>query len=503
MTARRYLLGLDVGSSFVKAALLDADSGMLAGAASSPATEMRIEAPRPGWAEQDPGEWWRHVVLATRQVLHQTSAPPEAVAAIGISYPMHGLVLVDREQQPLRPAIIWCDSRAVAIGDAAFEAIGRVNCFARLLNSPGNFTASKLKWVKDHEPAVFARADKMLLPGDYVAMRLTGRAATTACGLSEAVLWDFLDGTVSQDVLGVFGLDPKLLPEIVPTFGHQGELTAAAAAEIGLRAGTPVAYRAGDQPNNAFSLKVLGPGEVAATAGTSGVVYGVGDQATWDSGSRVNTFLHVTHAPGTPRYGTLLCVNGTGAVNSWLRRALAPGGAGLSYEEMNALAAGAPIGSDGVILLPFGNGAERALGNREPGVSVHGLSVVRHDRRHLLRAAQEGIVFALHHGMAIMRAMGIEAHTVRAGRANMFLSPVFAHAFASVTGTCLELFDTDGAQGAARAAGLGIGVFGTLADAFASLRVLDRIEASAIDRERYLEAYAAWEAILRRELGTE
>ncbi len=323
MIARRLLLGLDVGSSFVKAALIDAASGAAVAARSAPAAEMRIDAPFPGWAEQDPRDWWLNVVHASRQAMREASARPEEVAAIGISYQMHGLVLVDREGQPLRPSIIWCDSRAVETGDRAFEDLGRINCFARLLNSPGNFTASKAKWVKDHEPEVFARADRMLLPGDYVALRMTGRAATTACGLSEAILWDYLDRGVSQDLLDVLGLERSLVPEMVPTFGNQGELTAAAATELGLRAGTPVAYRAGDQPNNAFSLRVLDPGEVAATAGTSGVVYGVGAQAAWDSDSRVNTFLHVTHTPDSPRFGTLLCVNGTGALNTWLRRALA------------------------------------------------------------------------------------------------------------------------------------------------------------------------------------
>ena len=503
MIARRLLLGLDVGSSFVKAALIDAASGAAVAARSAPAAEMRIDAPFPGWAEQDPRDWWLNVVHASRQAMREASARPEEVAAIGISYQMHGLVLVDREGQPLRPSIIWCDSRAVETGHRAFEDLGRINCFARLLNSPGNFTASKAKWVKDHEPEVFARADRMLLPGDYVALRMTGRAATTACGLSEAILWDYLDRGVSQDLLDVLGLERSLVPEIVPTFGNQGELTAAAATELGLRAGTPVAYRAGDQPNNAFSLRVLDPGEVAATAGTSGVVYGVGAQAAWDSDSRVNTFLHVTHTPDSPRFGTLLCVNGTGALNTWLRRALAGeprGGTGLSYDEMNTLAAGAPIGSDGVVVLPFGNGAERSLGNREPGVSVHGLSVVRHDRRHLLRAAQEGIVFALHHGMGIMREMGVEARTVRAGRANMFLSPLFARAFAAVSGATLELFETDGAQGAARGAGVGAGLFEDTTGAFHGLRMVNRIEPDASDRDGYLQAYAAWERVLRREL---
>ncbi|HSK11272.1 MAG TPA: FGGY family carbohydrate kinase [Vicinamibacterales bacterium] len=492
--SKQYLLGLDIGSSFVKASLLGVEAGRAVASASAPATEMPIGAPRPGWAEQDPRDWWRHAVSAIRQVLADAGAPPAAVGGIGISYQMHGLVLVDRQGQPLRPAIIWCDSRAVPVGEAAFERIGRLTCLARVLNSPGNFTASKLAWVRTHEPEVFADAHKAMLPGDYIAMRLTGRKTTTASGLSEGVLWDFLDGGPSADVLEALGLPEHLLCDLVPTFGVQGAVAAEAAAETGLAPGTPVTYRAGDQPNNAFSLRVLHPGEVAATAGTSGVVYAVTDQASWDSESRVNTFLHVTHTPATPRYGVLLCVNGTGALYSWLKRLL--GGEALGYEEMNRLAAGVPPGADGVVVLPFGNGAERLLGNREPGASVHGVSLVRHGRAHLLRAAQEGIVFALHHGMGVLRGMGLQATAIRAGRANMFLSPVFSQAFADVSGSVVELFDTDGAQGAARAAGLGAGVYASEEDAFAGLRPLDRLEPDLARGEQYQEAYARWQKVL-------
>jgi xylulokinase len=422
------------------------------------------------------------------------------VAAIGVSYQMHGLVVVDREKRVLRPAIIWCDSRAVPMGEWAFDAIGPLSCLARYLNSPGNFTASKLRWVKEHEPDVFSRVDKAMLPGDYIAMRLTGEAATTETGLSEAILWDYLDGGLAQEVLDVLGIPADLLPPVVPTLGLQGTLTASAATTLGLCPGVPIAYRAGDQPNNAFSLKVLEPGEVAATAGTSGVVFGVGDEARWDQQSRVNTFLHVTHRPAAPRYGVLLCVNGTGALNQWLRRTLG-GEAGLTYEQMNREAAATPAGADGLLVLPYGNGAERTLGNHDLGAIVRGLSLVRHGRGHLCRAAQEGIVFALRYGMEIMRDMGVMPGTVRAGRANMFLSPLFARAFADVTGAAVELFETDGAQGAARAAGLGAGIFPTTAEAFAGLAVVERLEPDPARAAQYEEVYARWRGALERELA--
>jgi len=493
----RLLLGLDIGSSFVKAALVDAETGTLVAQASAPSTEMAIAAPKPGWAEQDPAVWWRNAVAATRDALARAERPGTTVCAVGISYQMHGLVVVDRRQQVLRPAIIWCDGRAVEIGQRAFDEIGHLSCLARLLNSPGNFTASKLRWVQEHEPEVFASIDAAMLPGDYIAMRLTGRNATTASGLSEGIFWDFLDGRLSQDVLDVYGLPPSLIPEIVPTFGDQGAVTAGAAADLGLSPGTPVSYRAGDQPNNAFSLNVLEPGEVAATAGTSGVVYGVGDQARWDNESRVNTFLHVNHRPDAPRYGVLLCVNGTGSLNSWMRRTM---GEGRSYDEMNQLALEAPIGSDGVVVLPYGNGAERTLSNRDPGAAVLGLSFNRHTAAHVFRAAQEGIVFALNYGVDIMREMGIDVRAVRAGRANMFLSPLFARAFADTSGAVVELFDTDGAQGAARAAGVGAGIFRSMGEAFGGLRPTARFEPDAATSPQYRVAYQRWLAALTSRL---
>jgi xylulokinase len=489
----KLLLGIDIGSSFVKASLVDVDTGLAVASAAAPSSEMAIAAPQPGWAEQDPADWWRNAVAAVRGTVERAGVRGTSVAAIGVSYQMHGLVVVDRHQRVLRPAIIWCDGRAVEIGQRAFEEIGRLSCLARLLNSPGNFTASKLRWVKEHEPDVFAAVDKAMLPGDYIAMRLTGCAATTASGLSEGIFWDYLDGSVSADVLDVYGLPPSMIPDIVPTFGVQGSVTADAATELGIAPGTPVAYRAGDQPNNAFSLRVLEPGEIAATAGTSGVVYGVGDRARWDNESRVNTFLHVNHRAAAPRYGVLLCVNGTGSLNSWIKRMA---GQGLDYDEMNRLALGTPIGADGIVVLPFGNGAERTLDNRDPGAAILNLSFNRHMHGHLFRAAQEGIAFALNHGVDIMREMGIQVNAVRAGRANLFLSPLFARAFADTADAVVELFETDGAQGAARAAGVGAGIFPTLEDAFGGLQACARFEPDPATAPQYREAYQRWREAL-------
>ena len=491
-----YLLGYDIGSSSVKASLVNADSGKCVASAFYPKTEAPIVALRQGWAEQDPQMWWDNLRLATQAVLAQAEADAAEVKAIGISYQMHGLVCVDKDLKVLRPAIIWCDSRAVPYGQRAFETLGAERCLAHLLNSPGNFTAAKLAWVKENEPDVYGRIHKVMLPGDYIGMRLTGDVCTTVSGLSEGMFWDFKENRVAQFLLDYFGFDASLLPDVRPTFGEQGRLTSRAAAELGLKEGTPVAYRAGDQPNNALSLNVFNPGEIASTAGTSGVVYGVNGTVSYDPRSRVNTFAHVNHTAEQTRLGVLLCINGTGILNSWIKRNVAPDG--LSYADMNTLAAQAPIGSAGVSILPFGNGAERVLQNRETGCSIHGVNFNVHDRRHLLRAAQEGIVFAFRYGIEVMQQMGMAVEKIHTGHANMFLSPVFRETLAGVTGATIELYDTDGSVGAARGAGLGAGIYRTPAETFATLERLAVIEPAEADRPAYAEAYDRWKQCLER-----
>jgi xylulokinase len=492
-----YVLGYDCGTSSIKATLLDTESGRAVAAAISPKKEMAIIAENSGWAEQHPEDWWGNVKTATQKVLADSNIDPNDVKAIGISYQMHGLVLVDKQKQVLRPSIIWCDSRAVQTGQKAFEDIGQDKCLKHLLNSPGNFTASKLKWVQENEPSVYSEIDKAMLPGDYIAMKMTDTICTTVSGLSEGILWDFKQQKQADIVLDYYGIDKELLPEVVPTFSVQGELTNRAADELGLKAGTVISYRAGDQPNNALSLNVLDPGEVAATAGTSGVVYGIGDTPNYDSQSRVNTFAHVNYTKEDPRLGVLLCVNGTGILNSWLRHTVANG---LDYPQMNDLASQAPIGSDGLCILPFGNGAERTLGNKDIGASIHGLNFNTHNVSHVLRAGQEGIVFALNYGLQIMRKMGVQVKTVRAGDANMFLSPLFRQAFATVTDSVVELYTTDGSAGAARGAGIGAGIYQDPQEAFAGLRCTQTIEPENNRRSTYQQAYQQWLEMLNQKL---
>lgn len=493
-----YLLGYDIGSSSVKGSLVDAQTGQCVAQASYPKTEAPISAPQRGWAEQNPEDWWEYVKNVTSQLLYDTRIASEDIIAIGISYQMHGLVVVDRDQQVLRPSIIWCDSRAVPLGEEAFHALGEQYCLEHLLNSPGNFTAAKLAWVKRNQPELFERIDKFMLPGDYIAMRLSGQAVTTASGLSEGILWDFKSDSVSQALLDYYGIDPSMVSTVKPTFGMQGIVSAQAAAETGLAQGTPITYRAGDQPNNALSLNVFEPGEIASTAGTSGVVYGVLGEVNHDPLSRVNPFAHVNHTAQTPRLGVLLCINGTGILNSWMRHNVAD--PGMDYNEMNALAQKAPIGCDGLSVIPFGNGAERMLENRQPGCSMHGIDFNQHGRAHLMRAAQEGIVFSFMYGIEIMEQMGMTVNRIRAGHANMFLSPLFRQTLASVSGAPIELYDTDGSVGAARGAGIGAGIYANHHEAFAALQQLDVIEPDAANRQAYTDAYMLWKQRLNAAL---
>lgn len=486
----RYLLGFDVGSSSVKASLVDADSGVCMASAFYPEKEAPIIAVKSGWAEQDPQMWWNYAKLSLKKVMDYASVTGEDIKAIGISYQMHGLVCVDKQMQVLRPSIIWCDSRAVPYGEKAFEEIGSDKCLSHLLNSPGNFTAAKLAWVKDNEPELFERIYKVMLPGDYIAMKLSGVINTTISGLSEGMFWDFKNKETAGFLLDYFGFDRCVIADIVPTFGVQCEVCASAAEELGLKVGTPISYRAGDQPNNALSLNVFNPGEIASTAGTSGVVYGVLGDVNYDRHSRVNTFAHVNYTKDVNRLGVLLCINGTGILNAWIRRNVAP--EGISYSEMNEIMSTVPIGSEGVTIIPFGNGAERVLENKEVGCSIHGINFNKHGKAHVMRAAQEGIVFSFCYGMEVMHQMGMDIKKIHAGKANMFFSDIFRNTLAGVSGATIELYETDGSVGAAKGAGLGCGIYKDNNEAFASLKKLAVIEPDEKHRGEYLEAYSLW-----------
>ena len=484
------LLGYDIGTSSVKAALVDAQTGQTVASAQYPDSEAPIMAKQPGWAEQDPEMWWDELKQATVRVAQKAGGSLADVKAIGISYQMHGLVCVDKAGNPLRPSIIWCDGRAVPYGNKAFEAIGGERCLQHLLNSPGNFTAAKLAWVKENEPELFAKIDKIMLPGDYIAMRLSGgKKQTTVSGLSEGMFWDFKQGEVSQDIMRFFGFPEELIADIVPTFSVQSTVCAKVADELGIPAGTPIAYRGGDQPNNALSLNVMKPGEIAATGGTSGVVYGVLGEVNYDPLSRVNTFAHVNHTAEQTRLGVLLCINGTGILNAWMRRTVAP--EGISYPEMNDLAETVPVGCEGLSVIPFGNGAERVLQNENIGASIHGINFNIHKKAHLVRAAHEGIAFSFAYGMDIMRQMGMDIKTIKAAHANMFLNSTFRRTLATITGADIQLYETDGSVGAAYGAGIGAGIYKDSDEAFQTLKHLGTTQPET-DVAPYKEAYQRW-----------
>ena len=484
------LLGFDIGSSSIKAALVDAGSGKTLGIAQYPEQEMLISAPYPDWAEQDPNTWWSAACAASRKLLADTGADARQIGGIGISYQMHGLVCLSKTGEVLRPSIIWCDSRAVSIGQQAFESLGQELCLAHFLNSPGNFTASKLRWVKEHEPEVFAQIDKVMLPGDYIAYRMTGEKNTTITGLSEGILWDFKRQQPADLLLEHYGIPADLLPELVPVVGFQGKLHAEAAEALGLPAGIPVGYRAGDQPNNALALNVLRPGEVAATGGTSGVVYAVTDQPRFDPKMRVNSFAHVNYSREHPLTGVLLCINGAGSAYRWARQAF--GFQHLGYNQLEMLAAAIPVGSEGLSVHPFGNGAERMLGNRNPGATFAGVQFNRHEPAHFFRAVLEGIAFSFVYGIGVMREMGIPIHQLRVGNDNLFQSTIFSKTIATLVGAPIEVLSTTGAVGAAKAAGVAAGAYAGIEEAMHGGEIIREIEPEK-DLTEYLNAFQRWE----------
>ncbi|HEX3386686.1 MAG TPA: FGGY family carbohydrate kinase [Mucilaginibacter sp.] len=489
------LLGIDIGTSSIKVSVVDPDTQAAIASAQYPDEENSILSPHPGWAEQSPEMWWLQVQQAIQLCNQSGKYKPADIAAIGISYQMHGLVIVDKNQKVLRDSIIWCDSRAVEIGNKAFETIGEEKCLGSLLNSPGNFTASKLAWVKQNEPGVYAQADKIMLPGDYIAMQLTGEVTTSSSALSEGIFFDFKANGISEYILRYFGFDKALFPPIKPVFGEHGRLLRSVGEKLKLKPGIPVSYKAGDQPNNALSLNVLEPGEVAATAGTSGVIYGVSDKLAYDAQSRVNTFAHVNYGAKQKRLGVLLCINGVGKLYSWARTLFAP----VSYAQMNERAAEAPVGCYGLRILPFGNGVERMLNNKPVGAHIHNIDLNIHGKEHVLRAVHEGIACAFRYGLDIMRENGMDPSVIRAGRANLFLSDLFCEIFVNATGVPVELYKNDGSVGAALGAGIGAGIFTSAKEAFGKM---EKIKSVVPKGRQYESVYQDWKSLLEKQLDS-
>lgn len=489
------LLGIDIGTSFIKVSVVDAVSQQCISTAQYPETENAITSLQSGWAEQSPEMWWDQTAKAIRKLTASKTFDPKDIAAIGISYQMHGLVAVDKHQKVVRDSIIWCDSRAVEIGENAFNAIGENICSSCLLNSPANFTASKLSWVKNNEPGLYEKIDKIMLPGDFIAMKLTGEITTTNSALSEGIFYDFQKEEISKDVMNHFGFADSLMPVVRTLFSSHGTLLPAIAKELSLKEIIPVTYKAGDQLNNALSLNVLEPGEVAATAGTSGVIYAVTDQLYNDKYSRVNAFAHVNHTATHKRLGVLLCINGTGIMNSWIKKMC---GDGLTYKEMDAMCSDIEPGSDGLFILPFGNGAERMLQNKMVGAHINNIDLNKHSKAHIFRAVQEGIAFAFRYGLDIMRENNLHPTIIRAGRSNLFLSDVFIQSFVNATGVAVELYSNDGSVGAALGAGIGAGIYKNFNEAFSNFKPIKKIEPG--NTGLYDELYLNWKKLLEAHL---
>lgn len=491
-------LGIDLGSSSIKLSLYDPIKGTTIGSISHPKIEMGITSPKSGWAEQNPEDWWEKFLEAYEILIKQKTIDTKIILGIGISYQMHGLVVVDKLKKLLRPSIIWCDSRAVDLGEKAFRSIGQNYCLTHLLNSPGNFTASKLAWVKTNEPAIFDQIYKIMLPGDYFVMKLTGEITTTKSGLSEGVFWDYENECISEEVLNIYDISKELIPEIVPSIGSALKVQKELATKLGLNEDVKITYRAGDQPNNAFSLNVLNEGEIAATAGTSGVIYAVSNKKTYDIKSRINTFVHVNDAQKKPSNGVLICVNGTGILYSWLKKLLNTKNLNIDYAEMNEMVKSVPVGAEGLLCLPFGNGSERIFENKLIGSHLLNLDFNQHETGHILRAAVEGIIYALNLGFEMLSDLNINRNTIRAGNANLFLSGIFKTIFANVTDTPLEIFNTDGATGAARGAALGFGIFETMEETFDDLQLLEVIEPNSELSSIYKESFEGWKETISK-----
>lgn len=493
-----YLLGIDFGSTMVKTSLVKIEEGQEVESSYAPAKGMQIESPLPGWAEQNPETWWKNITKSVRDVIDFSGISPNQIKAIGIAYQMHGLVMLDEGNNLIHPSILWCDSRSSDIGKTALKSLGSAYCLNHLLNSPGNFTASKLRWIQENKPEVFKQVRKILFPGDYIVFKLSGKIQTTIPGLSEGIFWDFKENKVSSDLLNLYGLHAEMIPEIVDNFTFQAELSPMAAEELGLRPGTPITYRAGDQINNAFSLKVLEPKQLFAQVGTSGVILSLSKQFNYDSSHRINTFAHINHTPQDPRLALLLCTNGTGMMNKWIGKNLIH--MSQSTEEMRRMENDVPIGSDGLMVFPFGNGAERLFHNHNLKAQISGLDLNKHTLFHMVRATSEGIAFALNYGLEIMRSIQPDDNIIRAYKSKIFTGRVFRHALSAVSGSSIEFYNNEGAKGAALGAGIGAGIYKNVPDAFRDLNKVDEVYPEHREVAQYREYYEKWKAALEEQL---
>lgn len=434
-------LGIDVGTSSVKVSIVGEDGVILASATAPASSERAINSPNPNWAEQNPEDWWED---AQQAILNLPLEARLQVEAIGIAYQMHGLVLVDSQFQPVRPSIIWCDGRNIQESQILAESLGLDALENRLLNKPGTLTLAKLAWVAEHEPETLAKAHTFGLPGDFIAYKLTGEWSTTKSGYSEMVGWDFGASIPFEEGFRKAGW--KLpLPEARPNLEEGAPIQKVIAEKLGLPPSARVTYRAGDQPNNAFGLGVLQQGETAISAGTSGVLYGIGDSSP-GLHEGINRFLHVNS-----QIGVLMCLNGVGSALAFARRTWFQN---QSYEALSELASQANP-ENCPYFFPFGNGAERILSERAFSGFTE-LDFNRHNLPELARSVFEGIAFAYRLGSEKMEKAGCLSKVVNGTESGLLKSSFFAQLLANELQVELILSEGDGSTAAARGAALGI-----------------------------------------------
>jgi xylulokinase len=485
------LLGLDLGTSAVKAVICD-DHGTVRAAASAP---YPIGQPRPGWSEQDPRDWWSGTIAAMRGALDRSGASPEGIAAIGLSGQMHGSVLLPadalgsggRDAEPLRPAILWNDQRTAAQCARIEHAAGGRRALVEMVGNaalPG-FTLPKLLWVREHEPETWRRTAAILLPKDYLRLRLTGDLATDVGDASGLLLLDVDNRRYSDRALRLFDINPSMLPSPVESTAPTGEVSRWAASQTGLRAGTPVVGGSGDNQAGAIGAGVVRPGMILATLGTSGVIYAHSEQPHRDLGDPPGRVHTMCAATGTERQRGQWCITGCmlSAAGSlqWCQGTLWPE---TPIEQLLTEAESAPAGSAGLTFLPYLTGERCPHPDPQARGAWVGLTS-RHSRAHMIRAVLEGVAFGLAQILDLQRSIGIEARTARVGGGGA-KSRLWRQMLADQLNVPIASTNTEEgpAYGAALLAGVGAGIWPTVEDAcHACVKETERLEPDASGAE--------------------
>ena len=479
-------LGIDVGTGGTRAVLIDASGKVVASYATEHAP---FQSAFPGWAEQDPEDWWRATQQAIRAVLVAAACKPADIDAIGLTGQMHGAVLLDAEGNVLRPSLIWCDTRSAPQCDWLHATLGRERVIELTCNPAlPNFTLTKILWVREHEPQVFARIARILCPKDYIRFRLSGVYAMDVQEASGTLLLDVTHRRWSQPMAEASGVPMEWLPQLFESAEICAALSTPAAAATGLQAGTPIVAGAGDQGAGAVGMGILKPGSVSATIGTSGVVFAATDQPVRDPLGRLHTFCHAVAG----RWHVMGVTQAAGLSLRWFRDAISAGmqGAPASYEQLMALAASAPAGSDGVFWAPYLFGERTPHLDPEVRAAFIGLSA-SHGQAHLVRAVLEGVAYSLRDTFTLFGELGIPVRGVRLGGGGA-RGPLWRQIQADVYGRAVEILTAEegAAYGAALLAGVGAGAWPNVDTACeSSIRVAETIQPDADARDVYERGY--------------